>query len=237
MVIRYTVFEFKSITTSVKLHFYLQNGIICIGLLREINMAERKTDRRTLLTKALIKDALLELLRNTAYEKITVTALCKEAEITRATFYLHYQNLDQVLDETLDDALRLTELDPKFGKYESSHEAYFNSKQNNEPDIDAFLPACQRAASNPKYRVLFMNDTMSHIILDKLYRKEHSIRIPDIMAAHNLTEWEADIIFRYMLYGNFFVNKSLAWIKNDDWYHAQDLIRKFTAPKSILEKK
>lgn len=195
-------------------------------------MAERKTDRRTIITKTLIKDALLELLKKTTYEKLTVTALCKQAEITRATFYLHYQNIDDVLDEALDDALRLTELDPKFEKFESSHEAYFASKDDTE-DIDAFLPACQRAARNPKYRALFLNESLSHIILDKMYRKERSIRIPDIMAAHHLTEWEADIIFRYMLYGNFAVNKSLAWVKNDDWYHAQDVIRTFTAPKDL----
>ena len=198
---------------------------------------ERKTDRRTILTKTVIKDSLLELLAHTAYEKITVTAVCREAGSTRATFYIHYQNLDEVLDEALDDALRLTELDSKFGQFPSSHEAYFQSKENDEPDIDAFLPACQRAASNPKYRALFLNESMSHIILDKMYNKERSIRIPDIMAAHNLTEWEADIIFRYMLYGNYAVNKSLAWVKNEDWYHAQDVIRNFTAPKGISRKK
>lgn len=63
------------------------------------------------MTKGMIQDALLELLQNTPYEKITVTALCKQSEITRATFYLHYNNIDDVLEELLDDALRLTEFD------------------------------------------------------------------------------------------------------------------------------
>ena len=74
-------------------------------------MTLKKTDRRTIITKGMIKYALLELLQNKPYEKITVTALCKQSEITRATFYLHYNNIDDVLDELLDDALRLTELD------------------------------------------------------------------------------------------------------------------------------
>lgn len=193
-------------------------------------MPERKTDHRTIVTKTMIKDAMLTVLHDMAYDKLTVTALSREAGITRATFYLHYRNLDEVLDEVLDDALRLTEIDPSFAKHESSHAAYFRAKKEAASDIDSFLPACQRAAADPKYRVLFLNEAMSHIILEKLYRKERAIRIPDIMAAHGLSEWEADIIFRYMLYGNFAVNKSLAWIKNDDWYHAQDVIRKFTAP-------
>lgn len=41
----------------------------------------RKTDRRSLITKSMIKDVLLELLQNTPYEKITVTALCKQSKI------------------------------------------------------------------------------------------------------------------------------------------------------------
>lgn len=64
-------------------------------------MIVRKTDRRTVMTKGMIQDALLELLQNTPYEKITVTALCKQSEITRATFYLHYNNIDDVLEELL----------------------------------------------------------------------------------------------------------------------------------------
>lgn len=147
-------------------------------------MSERKKDHRAVVTEMMIKDALLTLLHETEYDKISVTALCRTAGITRATFYLHYQNLDEVLDEVLDDALRLTEIDPAFGRLESSHDAYFKAKQAEHHDIDTFLPACQRAASDPKYRVLFLNESMSHIILDKLYRKERAIRIPDIMAAH-----------------------------------------------------
>ena len=195
-------------------------------------MTERKTDRRTIMTKTMVKDALLELLKETHYERITVSSLCRQAEITRTTFYLHYPNLNAVLDEVLDDALRLTELDQRFGKLESSHEAYFQSREKDEPDIDAFLPPCQRAARDPKYRVLFMRESMSYLVLDKLYRRQRANRIPGIIAEYHVTEWEADIIFRYMLYGSFAVNKSLAWVNNEDWYHAQDVIRKFTAPKS-----
>ena len=43
----------------------------------------RKTDRRTLYTRQVVKDALLELLEKNPYAKINVTMLCKQAEITR----------------------------------------------------------------------------------------------------------------------------------------------------------
>ena len=71
--------------------------------------AGRKTDRRTLYTRRVIKDALLELLSETTYEKINVTLLCRQAEITRATFYLHYADLNEVLDEVIGEALEIAE--------------------------------------------------------------------------------------------------------------------------------
>ena len=71
----------------------------------------RKTDRRTLYTKNVIKDALLEALEDKNFEQITVTDVCRRAEITRATYYLHYQSLPEVLDELLGAALQMAEED------------------------------------------------------------------------------------------------------------------------------
>ena len=69
----------------------------------------RKTDRRTRYTRNVIKDALLEALNEKNFEQITVTDVCRRAEITRATYYLHYQSLTEVLDELLVDALQTAE--------------------------------------------------------------------------------------------------------------------------------
>ena len=65
----------------------------------------RKTDRRTLYTRMVIKDALLSLLADKEYADVTIADLCREAEINRGTFYLHYSNLHEVLEELFDDAL------------------------------------------------------------------------------------------------------------------------------------
>lgn len=196
-------------------------------------MIVRKTDRRTVMTKGMIKDALLELLHNTPYEKITVTALCKQSEITRATFYLHYNNIDAVLDELLDDALRLTELDAIQTLPSVISNRIIENKKNSEemnPDPNALLPACQRAASNPKYRILFLDESLSHHILRKLYQTQKTQRIPEIMRAYHVNEWEAEKIFLYILHGNFAVNKSLGWEKNEDWYHIQKVIKRLLKP-------
>ena len=49
-----------------------------------------RTDRRTRYTRQAIKEILLEELKTKPYSKITVTEICKKAEMNRGTFYLHY---------------------------------------------------------------------------------------------------------------------------------------------------
>ena len=46
----------------------------------------RKQDRRTRYTRQTIKDTFLELLKQKSFTKITVTEVCKNAEINRGTF-------------------------------------------------------------------------------------------------------------------------------------------------------
>ncbi|HBQ64453.1 MAG TPA: TetR family transcriptional regulator [Clostridiales bacterium] len=53
-------------------------------------MDAKKTDRRTRYTKTAIRQALLELLGSRPIGRITVTDICKRAEINRGTFYSYY---------------------------------------------------------------------------------------------------------------------------------------------------
>lgn len=44
--------------------------------------------------------ALLDLLKKKQFEYITVSELCKAAGVNRSTFYLHYENIGDLLEET-----------------------------------------------------------------------------------------------------------------------------------------
>ncbi len=44
--------------------------------------------------------ALVELLKKKSFEYITVSEICKTAGVNRSTFYLHYENIGELLDET-----------------------------------------------------------------------------------------------------------------------------------------
>ncbi len=44
--------------------------------------------------------ALISLLKKKPFEYITISELCKKAEVNRSTFYLHYENIGDLLEET-----------------------------------------------------------------------------------------------------------------------------------------
>lgn len=58
-----------------------------------------KDDQRIELTKRLLKEGLLRLLKTKDLNRISVTELCKESGINRATFYRHYEKPQDILNE------------------------------------------------------------------------------------------------------------------------------------------
>jgi len=60
-------------------------------------------DKRIAKTKQNLKRALVELAGETAFEQVTVTELCKRAGTSRITFYAHYSDKFELLDEVFCD--------------------------------------------------------------------------------------------------------------------------------------
>ena len=58
-----------------------------------------KLDRRVVRTRKAIQAAFRNLVVRQGAEKITVSALAREADIDRKTFYLHYASLDELAEE------------------------------------------------------------------------------------------------------------------------------------------
>lgn len=61
--------------------------------------------RRVKMTKRLLHDALIELLRTQPLEKTTVTDVCRQADVNRSTFYAYYRDVSHLLREIEDDVL------------------------------------------------------------------------------------------------------------------------------------
>lgn len=79
-------------------------------------MAGIKGNRRIIYTKQIIKDSLIQLLQDKKIHQITVTDICKTADINRGTFYTHYKDAYDLLksmeDELFDQILVYIEETP-----------------------------------------------------------------------------------------------------------------------------
>lgn len=60
-------------------------------------------NRRVRMTKAMVRNALLELLDEKSLGSVSVTELCAWADINRTTFYKHYGTPDDVLRDIADE--------------------------------------------------------------------------------------------------------------------------------------
>ena len=66
-------------------------------------MAGTKGNRRIIYTKNVIKESLIELLQSKEIHQITVTNICKKADINRGTFYAHYKDAFDLLQSMEDE--------------------------------------------------------------------------------------------------------------------------------------
>ena len=58
-------------------------------------------DRRRVRTRQMLRNALLELIDEKGYESVTVQEITDRADLSRATFYLHFKDKDDLLVATL----------------------------------------------------------------------------------------------------------------------------------------
>ena len=66
----------------------------------------KKDNQRTRISKMLLKNALLDILaEKRSVEKVSVRELCEKAELNRSTFYAHYNEPKEVLEEMEDEIL------------------------------------------------------------------------------------------------------------------------------------
>lgn len=69
-------------------------------------MPVKRPDRRIERTKRRLKEALLELIDQQPYERITVGDITRDADVGRSTFYVHFTSKEQLLFDGFEAGLR-----------------------------------------------------------------------------------------------------------------------------------
>ncbi|MCH5583580.1 TetR/AcrR family transcriptional regulator [Shimazuella sp. AN120528] len=118
----------------------------------------RKLDPRVVRTRQMLRDALVELIHEQGYEKITVQDITSRATLNRATFYLHYRDkLDLLYQSSKEIVKDLTEcIDLSF---EEDKEFDFLS---DKPHI-VFIRLFEQVSQNSNlYKVFLTEKNMPH---------------------------------------------------------------------------
>jgi len=178
---------------------------------------ERKMDRRALYTQKAIKDAFLRVKRNKDYNMITVADICREAEISRGTFYAHFSNIAEVLDALLDEALANMDY---LREYISASDASTGSQ--------CAYPFCRFVRDSKELRCILFDDALDHVVINKLaelYKNDFVHGIQCI--AGSLSEKEAEALFYFQINGCFAVSKKYSNLENGEWCPVQNMIDRF----------
>ena len=113
--------------------------------------------RSSIRSKTMIKEAMLELMVEKPFDKITITDIVKKADINRGTFYAHYDNTAEVLKSI--SASVMDEIAAAF-KAKNNSDALWNPRGYLKQISDFFL-------TNPTYFArLVATDTISEVLND-----------------------------------------------------------------------
>lgn len=150
-------------------------------------------DKRIQKSKSSIINTFLEMRAKKPLEKITVTELCKKAEINKSTFYVHYRDIydlsDQLETEVVDSILESI----------SHPEKVFDTPEQFTYEL---FQAYQ--AKNALIQILF-SDTRSNLLPQKL-----ALSIKNLLfriCPEYRDDPERNIRFTYQIYGGYYAYK------------------------------
>ena len=187
-----------------------------------VEIKRRKTDRRTLYTIRVIKDTFIKLVKEKSYSKVTITQICREADITRSTFYLHFTSITDVLNAVLNDVLFLVQ-ESATGLDTEDHYSFDYLNKN-----ESLVPACQRIGDSDKYQSLLMDPDLSEYIIGRIVVHERGKVLPLIIKKTGLSKEDAETLFTYIIHGSFAVNRANHFQKNEKWAHGVQMLNRFT---------
>ena len=159
---------------------------------------ERKEDRRVTMTKRMLKDAFIEMLKETDIYHISVRELCQRADVNRTTFYKYYANQFDLLDDMEKDLLNMIEKTIK------------EDKEKNGGTIEKLLSFFEREREFIRLLINSNVDTEFPKKLFSLTIVEDSIET----MTTDVPKTEAEYINRFVLFGLFEMLR--CWINKEE---------------------
>ncbi|MCA1027302.1 TetR/AcrR family transcriptional regulator [Cytobacillus kochii] len=177
---------------------------------------KEKVDPRVVRTKRMLTDALISLIEEQGFEKVTVQAITKKAMLNRATFYLHFTDKYDLLEQSTDDMI--DELKEAMKTSFVASKGAYDTESPNESFIQLFA---QIGTYDYIYRVLLSESTMPHFrdkltaVLSEFIADGMTVMQPD----DDLLTIPREMAIRF--YASAFLGVIIWWLKNDYPYTAK----------------
>ena len=184
-----------------------------------------KNESKYFYTASLMDEALLSLLVKKDFEYITIKELCEKAGVNRSTFYLHYESINDLLDETI---------------------KYINDKFKNSFNVDDNNDLLTNILTTKKFLKPYLNFVKGNIKIYKLIHTKSQLfhikktfeELYNNIFSHALTHFGVDekskkYVLLFYIEGTLGIIKH--WIDNncvDDIDLIIELIEKCTTAKN-----
>ncbi len=152
----------------------------------------------------------MHLLRKKEFDKISVIDICRESMVTRATFYAHYSDKYELLEDSISNVL----LEPL---------EEYRSREHKITSFEEMFLVCEEVIHkideqrNVLGDILCKNDSVGFYI-----RKYLSSVLVNIISGQAIPSVPKEICSEY--YSNACVGVVSLWIKNNLPYTAEDII-------------
>ncbi len=156
-----------------------------------------KYNQRVAVTKRMLKEGLMRLLKDKPLDKISITELCREAGINRTTFYRHYEWPRDVLTEMQNDFFAET-----FDHFQ---------KPMTVGDVERFFVCLADHVDLVKLFFQHNSDTDWMQLFTRIYTCFPANRMMKVF--QNINEIHAELLSTYLAGGAYFLARK--WIMDD----------------------
>jgi AcrR family transcriptional regulator len=180
-----------------------------------------KLDPRVRRSRLMLRNAFVEQLKEKEYNTISVIDITKCADLNRATFYMHYKDKEDLLQQSIDEVL--SEMTEHLQRIE------LNTMKDILKLELLYLNMFELIAKNSNfYKAMMCNgDIRFTNQLQELFRSKISYRLK---SQHHLKEsedaMEAELLIAYLSYAHIGVIKW--WLENDLKYSPSYLAKTFS---------
>ena len=176
----------------------------------------KKEDRRIIMTKRMLKEALTEILKEKDIYHISIRELCETADVNRTTFYKYYGSQFDLFSEMEQDFISFV----------------IETLNSSEKDIEKVIaPICKYLEDNIDFARLIINNNVDKNFIGKLF----SISAVKESFLDRFSGGVEKIPFQYAynfcVYGAYSIVRE--WIKSDERETAEKLAE--TIKKLIIK--